>query len=122
MGQSRTENFKTINVTILSGQSLSDSEWVEGMIVFGFKMPDAWTAADLTAQASDDGITWMDIYDTADAEWSAKVAASRFCLCRTDKPWLGGMKHMRLRSGTAAAPISQDADRIIALRLAFPNA
>ena len=122
MGASRTENFHICEIVIPQGESLSLSHWVEGIFMVGFFMPAGWNAAVLTAQGSFDGNTWVDIYDTAGNEWSATVAASRYCLSRTDRPWLGGIKYVRFRSGTAALPVVQDTERTFQFTWAYPNA
>src|SRR5574341_760058 len=100
--------------TFEADASLSDSWWSDGVYTIAMEMPAVWTAADMTVQASmDGGVTWKDVYDTAGNEWKAICGAGHFCRLRTDRPWLGGMKHLRLRSGTAAAPVAQAAQRII---------
>lgn len=77
----------------------------------GLIMPAAWTAADITFQVSIDGVNYADLYDKAGAEVSYKAAVSRgiqlgdFDLA----PWM----YIKVRSGTAAVPVNQAAERAI---------
>ena len=125
MSQSRTENFVLGTVTIPADGSMSDAFYIEGLFLLGFVMPSGWNAADMSVQASMDvGIpsNWLNVFDTVGNEWVATTAASRFCLLRTDRPWLGGMRWLKLRSGVTGSPVNQDADRIITVICGYPNA
>lgn len=84
-----------------------------GYALCGIQMPAAWTAADLTFQVSHDGQTFADLYDHDDNEVAVKVDAARF-IQLNPQDWLG-VRFLKIRSGSAQTPTTQDAERIIVL-------
>lgn len=114
---------QTTNVTIASGASLSDSinfngrsDSLAGLRLFGIVMPAAWTAANLTFQASyDNGATWVDWVDNkGNAHYITPVAGTGTPI---DPTVFAAVPMLRFRSGTAAVPVNQAADRTITLIL-----
>lgn len=110
--------------TINSGASLSAPVDL-GVIgpktrVVAIKMSDDWTAAALTFQASSDNKqTWDNLYDQGGTEVSITVAADRYIVLDQDTAAkLTGIRHIRVRSGTAGTPVNQDAERVIDLVVA----
>lgn len=82
--------------------------------IVGFQMPDTWTAADLTFQASYDGTTYQNVYDDNDAEVTVQAAVSRFIGLRDDaRAILSRIRFLRIRSGTSGSPVIQVAEAII---------
>lgn len=103
---------------IAAGTSLSTVVDLNGAMIGGILVPAAWTAAAITFQASIDGSNFFDVFDSAGAETtiaSANVVASRFVLM--DIRDFAGVRFLRLRSGTAAVPVNQAADRVLRLPL-----
>lgn len=101
--------------TIANGASLSGAIDLGSTRLAGIQMPAAWTAAALTFQASFDGVTYADVYSTGGTELSYTVAASRFIpLSITD--W-GGVRYLKVRSGTTGTPVNQGGARTIQLTL-----
>lgn len=98
--------------TIANGASLSDAVDITAGLLIAIQMPAAWTAAVLTFQASHDGVTFADVYDSAGAERSVTVAAGRHVTLDTAN---FGMRFVKVRSGTAAAPVNQGAQRVLQL-------
>jgi len=78
-------------------------------------MPAAWTAADLTFQLSLDGTTFADLYDDAGTEVTAKAAAARYITL--DPLEFRTARAIKLRSGTAASAVNQEAARTLILVL-----
>lgn len=102
--------------SILNGQSLSGAISLGGVRLFGLVMPAAWTAAVVTFQASfDNGATWVSMYDASGNELSVTVGASRYVAL--DPVYFAAVPMIRLRSGTAAAPVNQGQDSPISLVL-----
>ena len=101
--------------TILNGASLSDAiDLGVGPQMVGIQMPAAWTAADMTFQASVDGATYANLTDDAGTEVTFTVSASKFVTLRTAALDLFyGKRYLKLRSGTAGAATNQGADRAI---------
>ncbi len=110
-----------LTATILSGQSLSDAVVVNGLAITGIIMPAAWDAAVLSIQASLDGTTFRDAYDNIGTEIQLGAAAGRQLVIplmpAIGSPLLAGFQYLKLRSGTAAAPVVQSATRTINLLL-----
>lgn len=102
-----------LTVTISSGTSLSGGIDLGPARVLALRMPTAWTAASLTFQASDDGTTYYNMYDSTGAEMTATTAASR---------WLAfapadfkSVRYLKVRSGTSGTPVNQGANRTMTL-------
>lgn len=105
-------------LTILSGQSLSDALDLKGRILTGVFLPAAWTAANLTFQASPDGGTYYDAWDQA-LEITVSAAASRFVAI--DAQLFLGVRFLKVRSGTSGTPVAQGADRALILMTGAPS-
>jgi hypothetical protein len=86
-------------------------------------MPAAWTAADLTFQASPDGGLTFDELNTADgvaADAAAPVqvhtpAASQFI--GIDPAKFRGFNCIKVRSGTVGTPVNQVAQAVLTLAI-----
>lgn len=101
--------------TILNGASLSGAVDLDEKRAHRIVMPAAWTAAGITFQVSYDGAAFNDLY-TADGEYtlsSTVVGASRSIVL--DQSIFYGVRHLKVRSGTSAAPVNQGADRALVL-------
>jgi hypothetical protein len=103
-------------ITIASGASLSNPIDLKGLRLFAIAMPPAWTAANLTFQASPDaGSTWLDLNDQNGGALTA-VAAASTCISLSPAV-LSAYQHIRVRSGTASTPVTQGAERTLQLIL-----
>jgi hypothetical protein len=104
----------SVEVTIASGASLSGSADLKGLIPVGLDMPAAWTAAGLSFQGSDDNSTFHNIYNKdGEVSFSAAVAdADRRVVIAVDL-LIGCGRYIKVRSGVAATPVNQGADRVI---------
>lgn len=98
--------------TIANGASLSDAVDLTAGLLVAVQMPAAWTAAVLTFQASHDGVTFADVYDSAGAERSVAAAAGRHITLDSAS---FGIRFVKIRSGTAAAAVAQGAERQLRL-------
>jgi hypothetical protein len=99
--------------TIAASGSLSNAINVDGKRICGIQTPSAWTAADLTFQASFDGVTYNDVYDEAEAEVTVQGAASRYTSLDAVALELSGVPWVKIRSGPTALPVAQSAERVI---------
>ena len=105
-----------LRTTIPAGQALSEPIATFGYAVCLILLPAAWTDAPLTLQGSlDEGdpAAWADLYDHLGNEVVLSVAAGR--ALTLPPTLLLGWRWLRLRSGLAAAPVNQAADRILTL-------
>lgn len=122
-------------VTISSGQSLSDAyDLGEYETLSGIILP-AWTSAALTLAAASpgtqtyavtyggpasstefrDSLTYVGVLDEGtDAEFAVAAATGGLYIA-IDNQKLAGLQYVRVRSGTQAAPVVQAADRVITL-------
>ena len=94
--------------TIANGASLSDAVEVGESVVVGFQLPTIDVAV-LTFQGSHDGVTYQNVFDSAQAE--VQVASStgvRFVIAPAA---LNGLPFIKVRSGTSGAPVNQTAQR-----------
>jgi hypothetical protein len=100
----------TGTATIPTGQSLSGAVNTGGSTLAGILMPAVWSAAVLTFQVSNSlGGTYQDLYDDQGNEVTVQAAASRAIGIDATLAALGGWQFLKLRSGTAAAPVVQGA-------------
>lgn len=98
--------------TIANGASLSDTvDCGEGLFPVALIIPGAWTPADITFQASIDGTNFSNLYDEDANEITVTANTSRFIVL-TPSEWVG-VRYLKIRSGSAAAPINQTAERTI---------
>ncbi len=108
--------YDTNLVTIASGQSLSAGIKLDGLHLFGVILPSAFTGTKITFQMSnDDGASWHDVYDNTESEYYRTFSASRYVA--VDVELFSPINALRVRSGTAASPTSEGADRIVQLVL-----
>ncbi len=105
----------TATATIASGTSLSSATDLGTGRLVGIIIPAAWTTAAITFQGSADGVTYFDLYDDAIERTiaSGSVVASRF-IALPIADWLM-VRAVKIRSGSAASPVNQPADRIVTL-------
>ena len=108
-------SYRLVPVTITNGTALSASVGIGiNSAVVGIIMPAAWTAANLTFQASVDDATFNNLYDAAGTEFTVTAAVSRFIALDPSKT--DSISRLKVRSGTAGTPVNQvGADRTITL-------
>ena len=105
-----TEPISTVAWTIANGGSLSGAIDCKGPQPVGVAMPAAWTAATITLQMSPDGgTTWYEVYDTDGVLYNPAADAGRYI--PLSPPVIAGATLIKVRSGTAAAPVAQGAAR-----------
>ena len=106
---------KELTATIANAASLSDAVELKGHSVLRIAMPAAWTAADLTFQISDDGgTTFRNVY----WDWGPEMvvdAAAALTIELSPFVRLSHIDQIKVRSGTAAVPVAQAAERLILL-------
>ena len=106
--------LKSQDATIANGASLSDAMVLPpAEYLCGIVMPAAWTAANLTFQVSEDGVTYNNLYDQDGNEITATAAASRYIVMTPENFW--GQHWIKVRSGTAGTPVNQGAARTVKL-------
>lgn len=99
--------------TIANGESLSGAIGLGLERVYAIQMPSAWTAGNLTFQASYDNSTFADVYQDDGTELTVTAAASRFIVL--DPVQFLGIRAIKVRSGTSGSPVNQGAARSLQL-------
>jgi hypothetical protein len=100
-------------VTISNGTSLSPPVGLGDGTLVGIAMPAGWDAAGLSFQVSiDGGVTFLEMQSSS-AAVSFAAAAGQFIA--VDPAIWRGVNQIKVRSGTAASPVNQTADRALTL-------
>lgn len=99
------------SVQIPANAALSDAIDLDGVTLVGIQMPSAWDAANLTFQVSVDGSTFANLYDQAGSEVTVNASAGRYIV--VDHLTFLGIRYLKVRSGTSAAPVNQTASRVL---------
>ncbi len=108
----------TATATIAQTESLSGVVDLGGHALVGIIMPAAWTAAALTFQASNaSGGTYANVYDDSAVEVTVQAAASRAIAVDMAALKLAPWRYIKIRSGTSATPVAQEAERTLTLVL-----
>ncbi len=104
---------RILTVTIANGASLSDAAAPGNGKVVGIQLP-TFTSASLTFQGSFDGVTFANLRN-ADGTTETSVGATVGDLTILAPAALEACAFIKVRSGTAAAPVNQGAARTIQL-------
>ena len=105
----------TATASIANATALSAAVDLGAQRLHRIVLPAAWTAGAISFQSSFDGSSWADLYD-ANGEVTlaaAVVAASRAIV--VDAAAFLGIRYLKVRSGTTAAPVNQAAQRDLTL-------
>lgn len=102
--------------TIANGASLSDDiDCGEFRFPVALWIP-AWTAAALSFQSSPDGVIWGEVGDKAGLYSVASAAIDTTgAYIVLDPLAFGGVRYLKIRSGTKAAAVAQGAQRLITI-------
>lgn len=113
--QSISYNQPKVTVaTIAASASLSAAVALPiGHVLVAIVMPSAWDAAGITLQGSFDGTTYQNVYIAAGTELALTVAAATNVAL--DPLLYQAFPFLKIRSGTAGAPVNQTASRAITL-------
>lgn len=105
----------TKTATVALGESLSGAVDCSAGRAARISMPAAWDTANLTFQASADGVTYNNLYDSSGTEYTVTAAASRSILL----PLVDfiSIRYLKIRSGTSGSAVNQTAARTITLVL-----
>lgn len=101
-----------VTATIPSAGSLTPAIDLGDLRLARIIVPDTWTPAAITFQASINGTTWRDVYDSYGAEVSLTVVPGGDHVIPLSD--FSSLDLIKLRSGTSAAPVAQtDAAELI---------
>lgn len=105
-----------LTCTILNGASLSNALFFNGKVTVALQMPAVWTAAAISFAGSNDGSTYVPVYDDQGTELSIAVGNALAARIIVDNAVLGklrGLHSFKIRSGLVAAAVNQGADRVL---------
>jgi hypothetical protein len=94
--------------TIAAGQSLSDGADCTGGSIVRVTVPQEYTPANLTFQASSDGNFYNDLYDNNGDEVTLPVKPNTTVVVSAH--WTRSIGFIKFRSGTRNAPVPQKVD------------
>jgi hypothetical protein len=100
-----------ISVTIPAGEALSDAADLTGDSLSMILVPPDWVGAHLSFQISDDDDQFRDLIDDQGNE----VVRPTMAGCAIPIALAQAAMHLKIRSGTRAAPVPQQADRVLTL-------
>jgi hypothetical protein len=110
IGQVTTENYVARGV-ILATESVSDTFYPGGRTFIKIEFPEVTSATFGFLVQAYDGGPFQTLYDDAGNE---KTIGTAFTAVRTIlAPWLSSFYAFRVRSGTLASPVAQNANRSI---------
>lgn len=112
----QSAQIATVTGTILSGAFLSAAVDLSAGRLAAILMPGAWTAANLTFQASPDGVTYGNMRNQDGSEYVVDVTTAGDFIQVPVGDFLG-VRFVKVRSGTSSASVTQAADRAITLVL-----
>lgn len=112
-----SDPYRTATVTIPAGDSVSGPFDMDGVMqILRIDMPPAWTPAAITFLGAQADHVYRDIANDGGDEEKVAVGANKSVGC---SPALWGVRFARLRSGTAEAPVPQEAARTITVVMAL---
>lgn len=103
-----------LRAIIAASAALSGTVDLQYAALVGIYVPASWTTASITLQASLDGVTFQDVRNAAGDNFEL-VAGAGNCFVPLAPLELQGTRYVRLRSGTAAVPVTQAAERSLTL-------
>jgi hypothetical protein len=101
--------FSTFTATIANAASLSGAVDLGLNRLFAIVIPSTWTGTTtpITFQASVDGVTYGELYDSTGTEVQVTVTGvSTYILNASPAEWLG-VRYIKVRSGTLGSPVNQ---------------
>lgn len=104
--------------TIAAGESLSDGADCTGGSIVRITIPQEFTPANLTFQASSDGNFYNDLYDNNGDEVTLPVKADTTVVVSSH--WTRSIGFIKFRSGTRKAPVEQKVDCRFAIAVETP--
>lgn len=100
------------DTTILNGQSQSTVLDITDRVILAVELPATWTAANITLLASQTaGGTFLPVKNQDGTDLTITAAAAQVNVISA--LLTQGLRYVKLRSGTPAAPVVQLADRVI---------
>jgi hypothetical protein len=110
---------KTVTIVAADATGLSGAVILGGDLLVGLTLT-TWTNANMTFQVSiDAGVTFFNVYKDDGTELTFTTSTgNRFVA--VDPSIFAGIQQLKVRSGTAATPVTQAADEVVTLALRDP--
>jgi len=117
------QDFCTTQVST-GATGLSDATPLSGQQLCSIQISSDWTDSALTFQGTLDGVNYYNVYTSTGGEvtYGSTAAGGNQSRVLIFDPWFwSGFRGIKIRSGTAAAPVAQAAVRNVVLGLARLN-
>jgi hypothetical protein len=101
-----------ITATILPGETLSSAVDLTASVVTMIIIPDEWASAPLSFLVSIDGVRFYDLFD---GEHEVRKPGSAGTAILIDPAMTAAADYLKIRSGSRAWPVVQQAERIFQL-------
>jgi hypothetical protein len=101
---------KAGRVVIASGASESSALKLVSETIVGIYMPASWTAADLSFRASQDGVSFSDVFEFG-ALLSVQAGAAQYVPLDLSK--FVGVAHLKVKSQLNGSAVNQAAERVL---------
>lgn len=105
----------TSATSIAAAASLSGAIDLDRQRLHRVLLPAGWTSAAITFQSSVNGTTWSDLYDRDGEVTLAATVVGAGRAIVVDAAAFLGVRYLKIRSGTAAVPVAQAAQRDLTL-------
>ena len=103
-----------ITVVISANQTQTSAIDFGHKEVIALQMPSTWTTANITLLgATTVSGAYTPVYDQSGSEINLAVANNRMIMVDGSSQIFNTIRYMKIRSGTSATPVSQDADRLL---------
>ena len=121
------DKFAKLGVEIPANQTITGIIDLGEFKLFAIELPATWAGTSLTFQAKstntpeaddqsvDDAENWKNVYDDSGNEVTVTVAANRIVCIDAAALKLAALRYIRIRSGTAAAPVGQNPSKPLKL-------
>ncbi|MGH6684031.1 MAG: hypothetical protein ACRECA_08960 [Pseudolabrys sp.] len=106
-------DFQT--ATIAPGASLSGEALLGEKTLVGIIVPNGWTAANLTFQATPDDTNFYELQNAAGTAMTVTVPLTTGCFIAVDPTQWRGITGIKVRSGTSGSPVNQTGGASITL-------
>lgn len=103
--------------TIGAGASLSAAVPLGEKTLVGIIVPNGWTAANLSFQASEDDTNFFELQTYAGAPVAITVPVTTGCYIAVDPTQWRGITNVKVRSGTSGTPVNQTSQMALTLVL-----
>ena len=109
--------LNTTSATIAASGNLSPEVDLGAQVLVGLYVPSSWTSANITFQASPDGVNFGNLFSYLGAEVTFVAVPGQFLA--VDPTLWRGARAIKVRSGTSGTPVAQTSQVTLQLVVSF---